>query len=410
MPRSRSTLVAALIFASALAGALAAALGLAGPALAQVGARPFLAVTPNLFSNDVSILDTRNHTEVARVAVGPRPHKVAMSPDGRFAYVGEDGFGPPPIVLNEIDLATRTLARTLTLPNTQGHLTELEVSPTGKRLAAVDIFHARVHIVDASSFTAQPLIELCVGCPQQQSAAQVHFSNDGALLYVAVPVTQVLAVIDVAANAVLKTIPLPISTAPVTDIRIVGGDDSRVYVVRSGGSTIYEVDVVNDIVQQFPLQQGTVHDLEPIPGTTRLATSCIAYGGDADFLEVFDVSSQTSTLATPASESLRALTYLRGRNELWATCNGAFGFCVPYTIDIYDAATLALLAVITGPSSVFVGVTAAFTPSGAFYYQPLTTDRVLVINTATRAVVTQIVVGDNPRGVYMQGDASTKEL
>ncbi|HYH47082.1 MAG TPA: hypothetical protein VEG34_15480, partial [Thermoanaerobaculia bacterium] len=215
MSRSRSTRAAAL----ALTCALTAALGLAGPALGQL--RPFLAVTPNLFSNDVSIIDTRTHVEVARVPVGPRPHEVAMAPSGRFAYVGEDGFGPPPIVLNEIDLVTRTLTRTLTLPNTQAHLTELEVSPTGKWLAAVDIFHARVHLVDASAFTAQPLIELCLGCPQQQSAAQVHFSNDGALLYVAVPVTQVLAVIDVNANAVLKTIPLPIGTAPVTDIRIV---------------------------------------------------------------------------------------------------------------------------------------------------------------------------------------------
>lgn len=33
-----------------------------------------------------------------------------------------------------------------------------------------------------------------------------------------------------------------------------------------------------------------------------------------------------------------------------------------------------------------------------------------MIDTTTRAVVTQIVVGDNPRGVYMQGDASHKEL
>lgn len=371
MSRSRSTRAAAL----ALTCALTAALGLAGPALGQL--RPFLAVTPNLFSNDVSIIDTRTHVEVARVPVGPRPHKVAMAPSGRFAYVGEDGFGPPPIVLNEIDLVTRTLTRTLTLPNTQAHLTELEVSPTGKWLAAVDIFHARVHLVNASAFTAQPLIELCLGCPQQQSAAQVHFSNDGALLYVAVPVTQVLAVIDVNANAVLKTIPLPIGTAPVTDIRIVNGDDSRVYVVRSGGSTIYEVDVVNDIVQAFPLQQGTVHDLEPLPGTTKLATSCLVYDGVPDFLETFDVSSQTSTLS-PSSESLRALTYNPAKQELWATCLGAFGFCVPYRIDVFDAATLTQQAVLTGPSSIFAGVTAAFTPSGRHYYQPLANDRIEV--------------------------------
>ncbi|HYH47080.1 MAG TPA: hypothetical protein VEG34_15470 [Thermoanaerobaculia bacterium] len=393
MPRSRTTLAAA---------ALAAVLTV--PALAQT--TPRYAVTPNLDSNNVSILDTVTHTEVARVRVGTRPWEVAMSPDGRFAYVGEDGTS---IAINEINLSTRRRTRRVVLP-TQNFITELEVSPDGRWLATADIYHGRVHLVDAATFAPRWMIELCQPCSQQFSVVQVHFSNNSQLLYVAVPVAQKLVVIDIVAGTVVKTIPVPLSTGPVTDIRIVDGDDSRVYVVRSGGSSVYEVDVVNGIVQALPLQQGTVDDLEPLPNS-RLATSCLAYGGTAvDALEVLDVSSQTSTLATPASESLRGLAYNPSRNEVWGICHGFAGFCVPYNIDVFDATTLTRQAVLTGPDAIWAGVAGGFTPSGGFYYQPLTNNRVLVINTATRAIVTQIQVGQNPRGVYMQGDARPKEL
>lgn len=51
----------------------------------------------------------------------------------------------------------------------------------------------------------------------------------------------------------------------------------------------------------------------------------------------------------------------------------------------------------------------AFSQDGKFYYQPLDTTKVLVIDATTHAIVKQITVGSNPRGVYMQGDTSTHE-
>ena len=196
MTRSRTTLAAA--------AALAAALTV--PALAQTTFR--YAVTQNLDSNNVSILDTVTHTEVARVKTGQRPWDVAMSPDGRFAYVGEDGAS---IAINEINLQTRKRTRRVVLP-TEVFITELEVSPDGRWLATADIYHGRVHLVDAVTFTPRWMIELCQPCSQEFSVVQVHFSNDSQLLYVAVPVVQKLVVIDVVAGTVVKSIPVPLST------------------------------------------------------------------------------------------------------------------------------------------------------------------------------------------------------
>ena len=42
---------------------------------------------PNLFSNNVSVIDTATNTVVATVAVGSSPFGVAVNPAGTRAYV-----------------------------------------------------------------------------------------------------------------------------------------------------------------------------------------------------------------------------------------------------------------------------------------------------------------------------------
>lgn len=385
------------------------------PASAQISPFPFdRAVTPNLNSANVSVLNTNTHTEIARIAVGPRPHKVAMSPNGRFAYVGEDGFGAPQIVINEINLLTPALTRTVTLASALAHLIELEVSPNGKWLAAVDIQYAKLFLIDTSTFTIASTIQLCQTCtnPGQAiySPAQVVFTSNSALLYAAVPSQDVVQVVDPAAGVILSTIPLVGYPGVYADIRLKAGDDVHAHVMRSGGSSLRVVDTVAGTVVNLPLIQGSTNDIEFIPGTNLLATSSIVYDPNADFLEVLDVTTGLSTLV-PSVESVRGITYNPATKELWAICNGFVGYCVPYEIDIFNASTLTHTATITGlPSFTFVGLFPSFTQSNKHFYHPLGNNTVLVVDVATRAVVTQIPVGSNPRGVYMQGAWQPKEL
>jgi YVTN family beta-propeller protein len=84
------------------------------------------------------------------------------------------------------------------------------------------------------------------------------------------------------------------------------------------------------------------------------------------------------------------------RNELWATCVGAFGYCAPFVIDVFDLNTFTRDPALSADSK--------------FYYQPLgSLNKILVINAATLAVVKQITVGINPRRVYIQGDTGPHE-
>lgn len=162
-----------------------------------------LAVVPNLDSSNVSVIDTTTNTEVKRIAVGPRPFYAAMSPDGKFAYVGEDGFGTPHIVIDKINLNTLKKVASLTL-NENSYLVELEISPDGRWLVAGEVQQGRLFVIDTTTFTVaytKILCPICDGNTQPlYSTPVVTFSADGATLYAATDVNQLLQVIDLASG------------------------------------------------------------------------------------------------------------------------------------------------------------------------------------------------------------------
>ena len=106
--------VAALIVAAVAVG------GLTAPVSAQDG--PLLLVV-NKSESTLSFIDPASGTEVAEVATGHAPHEVAVSPDGRWAYVTDYGTGPRPgSTVTVVDVASRRVARTVDLsPHTRPH-------------------------------------------------------------------------------------------------------------------------------------------------------------------------------------------------------------------------------------------------------------------------------------------------
>jgi YVTN family beta-propeller protein len=123
---------------------------------------------------------------------------------------------------------------------------------------------------------------------------------------------------------------------------------------------------------------------------------------------VVDIETGTVVLM-PCSETARHLTYNARLSELWSTCS-TFGGCDPFRIDVFDAVTLKRKTTILGPGYLPDGSRPAFSQNGAYYYQPhWGNDVVLVFDAVTKAFVTQIPVGSNPRNVYMQGDSTPEE-
>lgn len=89
------------------------------PLSAQEG----LLLVVNKTGNTLSFLDPTTGEEVARVGTGHAPHEVAVSPDGRWAYVTDYGTGPRAgRTVTVVDVPARAVARTLELgPHSRPH-------------------------------------------------------------------------------------------------------------------------------------------------------------------------------------------------------------------------------------------------------------------------------------------------
>lgn len=377
---------------------------------------PFhLAVVTNLDSKNVSILDTTTNVEVARVTTGPRPFFGAMSPDGQFAYIGEDGLGNPKMVIDRINLTTRVVEAKLTL-NGPSYMVDLEISPDGRWLVAGEIEMATIYIIDTQTWSVARKLVLCPACNGQTmalySAPSFSFSADSRTLYAATNGNDLLTLVDLATGTIVDTRPAQNSFgSPYPDLET--GANEQVFVAHPDSiGTVRKFDVPGGTSTDLALAQPDISDLALIArgGSTLVAAGSIVYDSNPDYLSVLDVG--TSTLhQIPSSESLRNLRYNPVRNELWATCVGFVGFCVPYVIDVFDLNTFTRRGTIPGAGNVgILSLAPALSADFKYYYQPLDTNRILVINAATLQVVKQIKVGTNPRAVFIQGDTTPREL
>jgi YVTN family beta-propeller protein len=94
--------------------ALTCAWLLMGVALAGQGATPLLLIL-NKTDATLAIVDPVAGKTLAAVPTGPGPHEVAVSEDGRFAFVTNYGAGAPGRTLSVIDVAARTEVRRVDL-------------------------------------------------------------------------------------------------------------------------------------------------------------------------------------------------------------------------------------------------------------------------------------------------------
>lgn len=139
-----------------------------------VGLGPRMAVLPNgefiyspsFFNETVTVIDTAkalsdpSHAISATIPVGLLPAAVAVTPDGRFAYVANCGesclSGDEPSsvsTVSVIDTATNTLAATITLPPTSGP-TGVAITPDGALAYVPEGWSNSVAVIDTAKAVA----------------------------------------------------------------------------------------------------------------------------------------------------------------------------------------------------------------------------------------------------------------
>lgn len=130
----------------------------------RVGERPYgIAIRPdsseilaaNTIDGTVSIVRTVDPAVVATVAVGFEVSDVAVHPGGAFAYVSAADVG----AVGVIDLATRTLIRSIALP--AGNYSGIAFSSDGARAYVAEFTYGNVFVIDAQGH--EPLHFITIG-------------------------------------------------------------------------------------------------------------------------------------------------------------------------------------------------------------------------------------------------------
>ena len=202
----------------------------------EVGKTPHgLAMTPDgklllagVYGEDrVALIDTSTQAIVATVPV-PKPHTIAIRPDGKVAYVASQEPGKFALVV--VDLATRSVARTLPLEKTPR---DLEFGHDGR---ALYFTMAGVNAIAVLDPTSDKVIA------QIPTGASPHLANFFRGASAGTAVVQGpgdLQLFDPATNAPLKTI----AVGKQPHWMAATSDGKRIYVTNEGSNDVTVVDL-----------------------------------------------------------------------------------------------------------------------------------------------------------------------
>jgi len=167
-----------------------------------------VAVTPdgrhayvtNYSSNEVSVVDTASNTVTATIPVDTGPWEVAVTPDGHRAYVTDNDANN----VSVIDTASNTVTATIPVGISPQ---AVAVTPDGRHAYVANYGPDNVSVIDTASNTVTATIPVGI------SPQAVAVAPDGRRAYVANYGNSV-SVIDTASNTVTATIPVGLGTAP----------------------------------------------------------------------------------------------------------------------------------------------------------------------------------------------------
>ena len=305
----------------ALCAVLAMGLGL----MAQPAAAAPFAYVANIDSNTVSVIDTGTNppSVVATVPVGPAPNAVAVTPDGKHAYVAGEN-------VSVVDTTTNTVVATIAASG-EG----IAISPDGKTVYVTSLTFF-VTVIDTTTNTVVATIH-SIGPTSFPNG--VAFTPDGQRAYVANSFgsgTSTVSVIATATNTVVATVPVGSGTGSFADGVAVTPDGKHVYVTNSknsGDGTVSVIDTAtNTVVATVPVGSGPFG---------------IAFAPDGKQAYVVDEFSGTVSVIATASNTVAA-TVPVGSGPTWVavTPDGKRAYVtntgtgsVPGTVSVIDTAT-----------------------------------------------------------------------
>jgi YVTN family beta-propeller protein len=307
-----------------LAGFSALALVFISAAAFSFRHQPVVGVQPDgtiLVPNGQQLTPAGTHIEV-----NDRPLGMVLSPNHRLlAVVTASNFNPRGLHL--IDVNTTTIAQTISIPNS---FVGVAFSPAGDKIfvgggASNDV--KLFSMTPAGTYAAAGTIPISGG----SAPSGLSLSADGTRLYVALNMTNEVAVIDTTTSTILARVKVGIY--PYTTV--VSADGSRVYVTNWGGKVPGPTDVTDGM---FPIIvdprtgipiTGTVSVIDTASNTvvktidTGLHPTGMALSPDGSRLYVTNGNSDTVSIIATATDAVVRTLHVGGPEPWKETLLGA---------------------------------------------------------------------------------------
>lgn len=207
-----------------------------------VGQNPFgIAITPDgkrAYVADtgatISVIDTGSNRVIATIRDIDSPSGVAITPDGTRAYVS-NGAG----TVSVVDTGTNTIIDTILVLDSFGlpalGLVAIVITPDGTRAYVVSNFTGQISVINTTNNAVITTIQPEMGFPLGGGNLSLAMNSDGTRVYTASRFLPA-AVIDTFSNTRIATLPID-GVVPFVGVT---PDDTKLYVATEAGVSIFD--------------------------------------------------------------------------------------------------------------------------------------------------------------------------
>jgi len=227
------------------------------------------------------------------VNVGATPGFVAISPDGRLAYVARRDAG----VVSVLDTSINKVLAEVPIP--AGPPQYIAFAPDGRR-AYVSVYNADLTI-NAVAVLDTRTTKLLETIPVNKKPYALAVSPDQKYVYVPSHDSAVIDIIDIAANKVVQSVPV----APNPHWVTFDADGSHVYIANHDSNVISIMDTTTNAVTATIPVGTSPHSIAVAPDGKQVAVVCFT-SNDVYFI---DTESHAQLAVVPVGRNPQDLTY-----------------------------------------------------------------------------------------------------